>query len=212
MARALHDVEWVRALAKPYLRGYRAQAAPRGALRGYWFSAPGTQALSKISPRTKTARTRISFFVGYLEDSSGFEFLQPQPPECLAFAAIEPIGGTAHTQLVTAEKSLFRHTAEYIRWLTHRPPHFQFFPSERIALVRHYSMRGWPRPKWNHFSRNFFIETLAWLVRSGLVSKLLVEAAEERETLGMVAENGRQKVKIRKLHSKVGTSHSVPRR
>jgi hypothetical protein len=36
-------------------------------------------------------------------------------------------------------------------------------------------MRAWPREKFEHFSRNFFIETLAWLVRSGLVRKLLSE-------------------------------------
>jgi hypothetical protein len=30
-------------------------------------------------------------------------------------------------------------------------------------------MREWPPEKYQHFSGNFFIETLAWLVRSGLV-------------------------------------------
>jgi hypothetical protein len=29
-------------------------------------------------------------------------------------------------------------------------------------------MREWPPEKFQHFSGNFFIETLAWLVRSGL--------------------------------------------
>jgi hypothetical protein len=33
-------------------------------------------------------------------------------------------------------------------------------------------MTEWPPEKYQHFSGNFFIETLAWLVRSGLVKKL----------------------------------------
>lgn len=167
--------------------------------------------MRKISPRMKAGQPQIRFFVGYLEDSAGFEFLVPQPPECLVFASIEPVAGAAHAHLVGDEKSLFRHTDEYIRWLTHRPPRFQFFPSERAALIRHFSMREWPPTKWGHFSRNFFIETLAWLVRSGLVKKLLAEAPKERKTLRLGAESGRQKDEIRKLHTEVGTSHSVPR-
>jgi hypothetical protein len=47
-------------------------------------------------------------------------------------------------------------------------------------MTRHASMREWPRGKYEHFSRNFFIESLAWLVRSGLVRKLLEEAAGEK--------------------------------
>jgi len=69
-----------------------------------------------------------------------------------------------------------RKTFHYIRWLTHRPPRFAFFDREIAAMVRHNSMRDWPPNKYQHFSRNFFIETLAWLVRSGLVGKLREEA------------------------------------
>lgn len=38
-------------------------------------------------------------------------------------------------------------------------------------------MGDWPAEKREHMARNFFIETLAWLVRSGLVRKLKEEAA-----------------------------------
>jgi hypothetical protein len=72
-----------------------------------------------------------------------------------------------------------RKTFEYIRWLTHRPPRFAFEEEAYAAMTRHTSMRDWPQGKYEHFSRNFFIESLAWLVRSGLVRKLLVEAAME---------------------------------
>ncbi|MGH9792066.1 MAG: hypothetical protein ACRD5W_12725, partial [Candidatus Acidiferrales bacterium] len=39
---------------------------------------------------------------------------------------------------------------------------------------------GWPPEKYQHYSRNFFIETLAWLVRSGLVRRLAAEAPVPR--------------------------------
>jgi len=67
---------------------------------------------------------------------------------------------------------LLRKTFEYVRWLTHRPPRFVFHAVELAAMTRHASMRGWPTDKWEHLSRNFFIETLCWLVRSGLVRRL----------------------------------------
>jgi hypothetical protein len=64
-----------------------------------------------------------------------------------------------------------RWTSGYIRWLTHRPPRFDFFENQRAALVRHFSMRQWPPDKYRHFAGNFFTETLAWLVRSGIVRR-----------------------------------------
>jgi len=67
-------------------------------------------------------------------------------------------------------------TFEYIRWLTHRPPRFVFHDGESAAMARHVTMRDWPVDKREHLSRNFFIETLAWLVRSGIVRRLLAES------------------------------------
>lgn len=116
------------------------------------------------------------FFVGYLIDSKGLAFLSPQPPECLIFAFLHPVGGDTHSRLVREPGSLMRKTFEYIRWLTHRPPRFVFHEGESAAMARHVTMRDWPAEKHEHFSRNFFIETLAWLVRSGLVRRLLAES------------------------------------
>jgi hypothetical protein len=93
----------------------------------------------------------------------------------LVFAFVRPVGGPAHRRLVGGRESLLRQTSSYIRWLTHRPPRFAFYDHELAAMVRHLSMRDWPRDKYEHYSRNFFIETLAWLGRSGLVRKLLAE-------------------------------------
>lgn len=70
-----------------------------------------------------------------------------------------------------------RRTAEYIRWLTHRPPHFELFTAEHAALVRHTPMQQWPAGRTEHYARNFVIETLAWLVRSALVRRLPGEIA-----------------------------------
>jgi hypothetical protein len=52
------------------------------------------------------------------------------------------------------------------------------FENRGSVLIRHFSMRGWPPEKYQHYSGNFFIETLAWLVRSGLVRKLISESGE----------------------------------
>jgi hypothetical protein len=160
---------WIRTLAAPYLSGYRAAIEARGALRGYRFFAPD-------GPGT---RARRGFFVGYLVNPANHEFLQPQPPECIVFAFIEPVSSASYRRLVTVEGSLVRRTAGYIGWLTHRRPRFAFFENREVVLVRHFSMREWPPQKHKHYSGNFFIETLAWLVRSGLVRKLVSEPAEK---------------------------------
>ena len=158
-------MNWIRPLAAPYLRGFRARAQRRGSLHGYWFEAPLVRAgMSR------------GFFVGYLVAPDEFAFLEPQPPECLVFAFVAPIDGALHRRLVRAPDSLLRKTFAYIRWLTHRLPRFAFFEDRSPAMVRHRSMCDWPAEKYQHFSRNFFIETCAWLVRSGVVRKLAEEA------------------------------------
>ena len=121
----------------------------------------------------RNAAPSLGFFVGYLIGESGFEFLAPQPPECLVFSFISPIGGELHRVLAGETASLSRKTFDYIRLLTHRPPRFVLHVDSPAIMTRHQSMREWPPEKYAHFSRNFFIETLAWLVRSALVRKFL---------------------------------------
>jgi hypothetical protein len=162
----ISDCAWIQTLASPYLRGYRAVAENRGSLRGYRFLARGKSG----------AVSRRGFFVGYLLQPEEFEFLQPSAPECLVFAFLEPVMSVSYRRLVAAEGSLLRRTAEYIGWLTHRPPRFAFFENRTAVLVRHSPLRQWPAGKHEHYSRNFFIETLAWLVRSGLVARLATHA------------------------------------
>jgi hypothetical protein len=160
--KASPDISWIKPLAAPYLRDYQASGVTRGPLRGYRFLAPGKGGTEEIA----------GFFVGYLLETDAHEFLAPVTPEAIVFAYLGPVGSAFHQEIVAQEGSLLRKTAEYIGWLTHRPPPFAFFDNREVVLARHVSMAAWPRNKQKHFSRNFFIETLAWLVRSGLVAKL----------------------------------------
>jgi hypothetical protein len=160
--RKAHSQDWIRTVAEPYLRGYEAVEESDGALRGVRFYASGR----------RSADSQCGFFAGHLVEAAGFEFLQPQLPECLVFAFVEPARGELYRRLVTANNSLLRYTAAYIPWLTHRPPRFVFTDDHAAVLVRHATMREWPVSRREHYSRNFYIETLAWLVRSALVRKL----------------------------------------
>jgi hypothetical protein len=157
-------------LAEPYLRGYRAAEETQGPLRGFRFCPQGQL----------SAKARCGFFAGYLVEATQFEFLRPQPPECIVFAFVEPVRSDLYRRLVAADGTLLRNTAEYIRWLTHHPPRFVFSEGQTAVLVRHNAMSEWPTGRYEHYCRNFYIETLAWLVRSGLVKKLaLVVSAGE---------------------------------
>jgi hypothetical protein len=178
-------VEWIRELASPYLKGYSPVPVSADGLDGYWFvadaAAPGRSTVQHASGNAKS-RSEVGFFVGYLRGNSAkYSFLRPEPPECLIFASFTPAASDLHHRLVREPGSLVRKTFEYIRWLTHRPPRFVFHENEEAAMARHASMKDWPAAKREHLSRNFFIETLCWLVRSGLVRKLREEAAEMSE-------------------------------
>lgn len=164
----LRPVAWIRDLARPYLRGFTPQLEPGGALRGYRFSRP--------LERRKNARA--GFFAGYLLDAAGCEELELAPPECVLFAFVEPVGGPLHRQLVARPGSLFRSTHEYISWLTHHPPRFQFSENGPAGLVRHLPVSCWPEGRRAHYARNFLTEGLAWLVRSAIVRRLAGEALE----------------------------------
>jgi len=163
-------VGWIPALATPYLAGFAARREPHGALRGCWFSRSASRQRNQSSPRL-ASRGRLGFFVGFLSRPEGIRLLKLEPPECLIFAFVLPVGGSLHRRLVREPESLLRWTFEYIRWLTHRPPRFEFYERELPALVRHCPMREWPDDRREHYARNYFVETLALLVRSGLVRR-----------------------------------------
>jgi hypothetical protein len=150
---------WIRELAAPYLRGCRPRSECGPELRGWWFTVPAR-------------RGQAGFFVGYVfGGGASFPELSGQAPHCAVFAFVKP-RTALHARLVARPGSLFRQTNEYIRWLTHRPPRFLFFEDKLPTLLRCQSMAEWPEAKREHLSRNFFIETLAWVVRSGLVRRM----------------------------------------
>jgi len=156
--------DWIAPLAEPYLRGYSPQFRRDKLLVGYRFLAPNpSRSRHKAAKGSRSIAPRAGFFLGYLKHAS---------PECVVFCFVEPRGSRFHRRIVSAPESLMRRTAEYVRWLTHRPPRFEFFADRAHTLVRHDSMREWPKEKIAHFSGNFFVETLAWLVRSALVRRL----------------------------------------
>lgn len=202
MKQRAFSIDWIRPLATPYLRGYRAVAGRSGSLRGYWFFSPRRATLEKLG-----------FFVGYLMDSRELAYLNAEPPECLVFVCVEPPGGDLHRRLVSQPESLLRKTFDYIRWLTHRPPRFVLNPDEGAVMLRHQSMRGWPPGKRKHYSGNFFIETLAWLVRSGLVKRLLTEPVAASSGVGKVTKGakkpGKTAVNNRRTRTKSGVSRKA---
>ncbi len=164
----IRAIGWIRDLARPYLKGFEPALESSGPLRGYRFS----RALGRGK------RTRAGFFAGFLMASRGFESFEPAPPECVLFAFVDPQGSAAHERLVARPESLFRSTHEYISWLTHHPPRFQFSRSAPAGLVRHLPVSCWPEGRRAHYANNFLIEGLAWLARSGLVRRLAAESAE----------------------------------
>ncbi|HVC00011.1 MAG TPA: hypothetical protein VNJ12_11860 [Candidatus Dormibacteraeota bacterium] len=159
-------MDWIRDLARPYLKGFDPAREAGHALRGYRFSraAGGKE------------RGRIGFFAGFLVGEDGYGYLDPQMPECLLFAFVDPPGGKLHERLVRRPESLFRSFHEYISWLTHHPPRFQFSEHGRAGLLRHLPLDRWPEGRRAHYARNFLIEGLAWLVRSGLVRNMSSES------------------------------------
>ncbi len=179
MALDPEPLGWVREVAAPYLRGYRALPERSQSLRGFWFLHPkaARPAISSPAcPKPGDHPESIGFFIGYLLEDTAFAYLTPTPPECVFFAFVAPPGSDAHQRLVAAQGSLVRKMFEYIRWLTHRPPRFVFHEQGLAIITRHQSMHDWPREKLDHLSRNFFIEALAWMVRSGLVARFLQES------------------------------------
>jgi hypothetical protein len=165
MASETPSFDWIRPLASPYLKGYRPKIEKSRGLCGYSF---------RVFPKkSKKQQDVLGFFAGFLLDSAKFPHFTVAPPECILFAFVEPLAGKLYRTQVIESAGTLRWTSTYIGWLTHRPPRFAMFEGQRTALVRHVSMRDWPKAKRGQLARNFYIETLALLVRSGLVRRWL---------------------------------------
>lgn len=152
-------------MSRPYLPGFAPALESANGLHGCRFS--------RRAGRSKNSQ--VGFFVGFLVSGQEFECLDARPPESLVFAFVDPPQSALHRRLVSHPASLLRSTYTYICWLTHHTPRFQFSASGRAALARHLPLAAWPEGRRAHYARNFFIESLAWLVRSGLVRRLAAE-------------------------------------
>lgn len=77
-----------------------------------------------------------------------------------------------HRKLVRQAGCPFRCAYELLTKYTSRRPRFEFDESDWRALVRHTPLAAFPAGEEEKYARNFFMETLALLVRSGLPEKL----------------------------------------
>jgi hypothetical protein len=155
---------WLQELAAGYLRQHTTVYPQAGAgLWGYSFER-------------EQGRRKIGFFAGFLTGGAGKRVPASASltrPECAVLAFAHPVGSALHRRLVREPGSLFRRSFELLTKYTNRRPRFEFHEKEVSALIRHLPLAAFPRRQREKYARNFFVETLALLVRSGLPSKLL---------------------------------------
>ena len=122
---------------------------------------------------SRGARGRYGFFVGFFLPT-GPKPRAPHPaelPECAVFAYVRP---PLHRRLVRDAGSPIRRAYELLTKYTNRRPRFELQEKDWRALVRHVPLAAFPAGEEEKFARNFFMETLALLLRSGLPEKLAV--------------------------------------
>ncbi|MFQ5724294.1 MAG: hypothetical protein ACE5G6_07345 [Terriglobia bacterium] len=157
-------------LSAGYLPQFRVAPERRRALWGYSFRRAGEN-------------DRAGIFVGFLlrEPNWARGPFAPafNPPECAVFAFVEPAEGKLHQRWVRAPGSLFRCRYELLTKYTARPPRWEFREAQGPALARRVALAAFPRRERAKYARNFFMESLALLLRSGLPGKL-AEAVSRR--------------------------------
>lgn len=120
---------------------------------------------------SRGARGRYGFFVGFILAPGRKPGTRqpPELPECAAFAYARP---QLHRKLVRDAGSPFRRAYELLTKYTNRRPRFEFNEKDWRALVRRVPLAAFPAGDEEKYARNFFMETLALFVRSGLTEKL----------------------------------------
>ncbi len=162
---------WLPELASGYLPQYRRVPQCRADQWGYGFQA-------------QRGRSRAGIFVGFMTRPPGWP-LGPfapafRPPECLVYAFVEPATGPLHRQLVGAPGSLFRLSYALLTKYTARRPRWEFYEEQGPALVRRLAVADFPRSRREKYALNFFMESLALVVRSGLPDSLARQLACRR--------------------------------
>jgi hypothetical protein len=90
----------------------------------------------------------------------------------VVFAFVRPLRSRPHDRWVGAARSPFRRAYERLTKYTVRRPRFEFHEERLPAILRHVSLATFPAGERDKHARNFFTETLALLVRSGLPEAL----------------------------------------
>lgn len=164
LARPPIPSSWLLELAAGYLLGYPSRAERRPSRWGYRFEK-------------RLRRHRAGFFVGFLTRAPkwrGGPFATPcAPPECVVFAFLEPTAGGLRKRLVEGEGGDFRRAYDLLTKYTARWPRWEFREAQGPPLLRRVSLHEFPARQRAKYARNFFKETLALVVRSGLPAELL---------------------------------------
>ena len=100
-------------------------------------------------------------------------------PECGVGAFARP---ELRRKLVGAKESVFRLSYGRVMKYTTRRPRWELRERAELALARHEPLEAFPADDVEKFARNFFIESLAVLVRSGLPAALSRPAKETSKT------------------------------
>ena len=140
----------LRELAAGYLRGFKSYPEQTDERWGYCFVR-------------RRARQEAGVFVG---------FLSPQAPECVVAAFARPARSALHKKMVGAKESLFRVSHQRVAKYTPRAPRWELRERAELALARRTPLEAFPADDAEKYARNFFIESLALLVRSGLPAAL----------------------------------------
>lgn len=153
---------WLPELAQGYLRRFDKVRPLRD--RGLWG----------YTLETRRARGSFGFFVGFILPRKRRPRTQhpPELAECVVFAYVRPPRSALHKRLVRDATSPIRRAYELLTKYTNRWPRFEFHEKDWRALARHVPLAAFPAGEEEKYARNFFTETLALLLRSGLPGKL----------------------------------------
>ncbi|MCI0402340.1 MAG: hypothetical protein L0212_02320 [Acidobacteria bacterium] len=154
--------DWLRELAAGYLRGFKSFPEQTEERWGFCFVR-------------KRARQEAGFFVGFLTEEPSREKDEAStydPPECVVGAFVRPARSALHRKLVGAKESLFRVSYQRAMKYTSRRPRWELREREELALARRAPLTAFPADDREKYARNFFIESLAVLVRTGLPAAL----------------------------------------
>jgi hypothetical protein len=178
----------LRELAAGYLRGFESFPEQTEERWGYCFVLKGAR------QQAPTSSGQAGIFVGFLtpaprkrgkDEGASYDL-----PECVVAGFVRPFGpsrgaqgkparSALHRKLVGTKASLFRITHQRVAKYTPRAPRWELRERAELALMRRAPLAAFPAQDVEKYARNFFIESLALLVRSGLPAALLHQKAKD---------------------------------